>query len=1272
MFTVQPDDIKDFTGDQLVALLRVLIYAEARKAGVPLRNVDVPLQITIADGGQDATVRWQGGVASTDYFPARDVVFQCKARDYGNAQWEREVWTKGSQAKKVAAKVLNEAVEGVLARGGAYIGVTAKPLVGTKPNDRIKSIEKGIRAAGGDPAGLAEIRIYEGNRLAAWASSHPAVALWVKEQKAGMALAGFATLGQWGRRADIASPPFVPSPDRQFALGPGGADVIDFTQLAARLVDDLAEGGSCARIWGASGIGKTRVLHQALSTSTGALQELTAANFIFCDIREVSTKIWDVANQIVNDGAAAVLVVDGCSMDEARRLNDIARGEHSQLRVITVGPDGRDHDDHCQMIRPAQADWDTIRGILKAGLPKAKTDEIAYIATLCGGFPRIAVLATQSYEKRGILKSVDDVAEQILTGAGAERDTVRALEGLALFEELAPDGDPRGFDDIAETLVQMKGGLMYENLVIAAGQHLVDRNHGNMNAQPRPIADFLALRRLDYLRPSTIIAFLERASPAHRKAMLARWRFLARSRTLSHVVHSLLQGAFSKPEDLLGAGAAQFLPPFVHVDPDRTGSALFFAIMRMPLDDLAAIPVTDGLREALRLLASRSASFRPAAQIVLRLAAAGGAQASSPVLDLLRQLFHVALAGTQADDRRRREALVDALAENDPRMRRACVEALAAMIETYLSRSTEFEPVGAEPYRAEWAPTDHGTIYSYFRWALERLLDLWREDRELRATIEEHIAGDVRNLIVPELLSTIESFVREVVAASGHWFAATKGIGDWLYFDRPSPPDEFATAVRALYDATLPTDPVEQALLYSRFWAADIHDPDKRYADNVDDPDFEYSARRAQALAPAIARDPKQLPRVLVAMSSEEMNAPYAFAEALAGHLPDPIAALEHSVAALDASGNPGGMTFVRALLSAIDRLLADQPAQIEKLERIAASSTILAASPMSIHTALRVTDERLGRLTAQVRDGAIGIAQIATISYGKGLDGVSPPALADFIRALVAREENGAWAALEILSMVTHEQKKLTPELIELVKLAILSPTIADGLEGDAGHADYLHERMIRLLAASDAIDDAFARAFALQVERSCRSAGTHYGRPSDALRVALAIVVKRAPNEVWPVLAGFYEIATRVERERLNALTSAIKLFAYDVSRTGPGALFETPRDMMLDWVAEDPDGRIAFLISFFPILQQQGEGWIWHPALQQLADLYGASRRFQASLRTRIFPSSWGGSLNAHLTSFKGPLAAWGDDPALGDWASEMLEAVGHALEDGFHGG
>lgn len=1271
MFTVHPDEIKDFTGDELVELLRRLLYAEARKAGVPLRSVHVPLQITVADGGQDASILWMGGEDSTDYFPGRDIVFQCKAKDNGNAQWEQEVWTKPTQAKTVAVKVLNDAVQGVLARRGSYIGITAKALVGDKPADRATAIKKGIATAGGDPTQLSAIEVYEGNKLAAWASAHPGVAVWIKQRHAAIELAGFSTLDQWGKRADIATPVFVDSPDRKFSLGPYDADVIDFSQLAGRLADELDEPGTSARIWGASGIGKTRALHHALSTSGGLLGGVAAANFIFCDFGQVRDRLWDVANQIVKAGSAAVLVVDGCPLDEARKLNALALTEESQLRVITVGPDGLDRDDHCVMIRPTKADRATIRGILKAKLSNAKTDELDYIADLCDGFPRIAVLATESYEKRAILKSVDDVARQILHAAGAERETIRALECLSLFDSLSPDEHPQAFDEIADTLVHMKGELMYENLVIAAGQHLVERNYGAMTAQPRPIADFLALRRLDYLRPSTLIGFLENALPHHRDAMLARWRFLARSRTLSDVIHTLLRGSFAD-NNIVHPDFAPYLPAFVHVQPDRTGTALYWAIGRVSLDDVAAITVTDELIDALRLLASRQDSFDPAAQMVLRLAAVAGTEDSPPILKLLRQLFQVALAGTQADDRRRRAALEHALEEDDLRIRRAGVEALGSMIQTYISRSDEFEQVGAEPYRPEWAPDDNGKINAYFDWALQRLLDVWRKDPELRPAIEERVAGDLRSLLSPELLPAIEVFVKEVVAASGHWFSATHTIGDWLYFDSPEKPTKFSRAVRALYATTLPKDAVDLVRLHSRFWMSDLHAPDTRYAKEKDNPDFEYSARQVQALAPEIAHDPEQLARAIRAMASEEMNASNLFAHAVAPELADPLATFEQAVAVLDASGSRVGVNFVGALLGALDRRLADRPDDVRTLVSIARRSKVIAADPMQIPIWLRVTDERLDELTAEVCDGKVSPARTVAISYGRGLEEVSHVALGRFISALAARSaDGGAWAALEILSMVTHGQKEVAPAILGMVRIAILSPSIADGVEGNVSNADYTYDRMLRLLDAAGSIDDDFARDFTVQVERACRATGPRRGGPSDILRGAIAIVVKRAPKEVWTVLAAFYEIATRVERERLNAIISATKLFAYDVSRTGAGPLFDTPLKLMLDWVAGDPDGRIGFLLSFFPILELENNGWDWHIALQKLAKLYGGSKRFRNALRLRIYPSSWGGSLNSHLTSFKAPLAAWANDSVLGEWASNMLDTVTRSLESDFYG-
>ncbi len=226
---------------------------------------------------------------------------------------------------------------------------------------------------------------------------------------------------------------------------------------------------------------------------------MTAANFIFCDYPEVSGEIWNVANQIKNAKLAAMLVVDSCPWEEAKRLNQLARAEDSALRVITLGADGYDQVEDCLMIRPLKADRDTIRGILAQAI-EARADEIDFVAAQCDGFPRIAVLAAKALgSAASIRKSTNEVAEQILNAAGVGEETVRALH---------------------------------------------------------------------------------------------------------------------------------------------------FALIRTSLDDLAALDISQELLEALRLLAARSSTFRPTASLMLRLTAVTDYADSSPVVQLLRQLYQVALAGT--------------------------------------------------------------------------------------------------------------------------------------------------------------------------------------------------------------------------------------------------------------------------------------------------------------------------------------------------------------------------------------------------------------------------------------------------------------------------------------------------------------------------------------------------------------------------------------------------------------------------------------------------
>jgi len=76
---VMPEQIASLDSTKLVQLLKRLLMAEAFANGISLRNVSVPLQITVGDGGEDARMAWSDGPDATDYLPARFCIFQSKA-----------------------------------------------------------------------------------------------------------------------------------------------------------------------------------------------------------------------------------------------------------------------------------------------------------------------------------------------------------------------------------------------------------------------------------------------------------------------------------------------------------------------------------------------------------------------------------------------------------------------------------------------------------------------------------------------------------------------------------------------------------------------------------------------------------------------------------------------------------------------------------------------------------------------------------------------------------------------------------------------------------------------------------------------------------------------------------------------------------------------------------------------------------------------------------------------------------------------------------------
>ena len=134
LFKVESADIKDLNPLQLTKLLKLLLYLEARSSGIAERAVEVALNITVPDGGEDGRIQWRDGPPHTSYLPNRFVQFQNKATDMGPADCANEIVNSDGLMKHM--------IEQALDNGAAYILFNNKELKTQQKTVRIASIRE--------------------------------------------------------------------------------------------------------------------------------------------------------------------------------------------------------------------------------------------------------------------------------------------------------------------------------------------------------------------------------------------------------------------------------------------------------------------------------------------------------------------------------------------------------------------------------------------------------------------------------------------------------------------------------------------------------------------------------------------------------------------------------------------------------------------------------------------------------------------------------------------------------------------------------------------------------------------------------------------------------------------------------------------------------------------------------------------------------------------------------------------------------------------------
>ena len=255
---------------------------------------------------------------------------------------------------------------------------------------------------------------------------------------------------------------------------------------------------------------------------------------------------------------------------------------------------------------------------------------------------------------------------------------------------------------------------------------------------------------------------------------------------------------------------------------------------------------------------SRNETFERAARLLRGLGAAETEPGiSNNAATQFKGLFHLYLSGTEARPESRLKVLDEGLRSTNAKERELCLEALDAMLQTgHFSRGGGSEEIGSAAPLEDWQPKTYGDIRNFFRSAISRLKGLAPSADPLAAKAETILGRNIRGLLNQLPADEIKDFIDPIVQRDGFWAGGRPGNQRMALLDGDKGDAQIRQEVSQYFDALLPADPVNLAVMYCHGWYTDFHDPDLTYQkEERSGHRFDYPVRKSVDLA-EIIQDP--------------------------------------------------------------------------------------------------------------------------------------------------------------------------------------------------------------------------------------------------------------------------------------------------------------------------------------------------------------------------------------------------------------------------------
>lgn len=562
IFTLRNEQLGALGSQPAVIFFRDLLWAEARKLGIPLNKINISLWTNVPDGGIDASVEEsEAGTVQTNGLIKTGINgYQIKTGNSFHPWQKTQVKKELFGDKEPSKENLGDSVRACLDSNGTYILVCfGIEFAENQHQQAITYLTSFFSQCGYQNP---KVEVWGQSKIIGFTQQFPSLVL----QLQGLGQSQFQTHRSWAQQDDM---------QKEFKAGKAQEDRIKEIQTELRRNDQAIHVRICAE----PGAGKTRLALEV--TKAEDLLPLV----IYCD-SPIRFQDSNLINELIKEDNhfSVLLIIDDCNTDSRSTIWNKLKHLGSRIKLISIYNENDDSSGNTSYFDSPVLAKEQISSIIQEYIAPEQKDQADRWAELCSGSPRVAHVIGWNLKNNpaDVLKPLDTVNiwDRYIVGGDNPQDTdvkqrKLVLQYLALFKMFGFESAVVEEGKAIARLIQEADPLItfprFQQIIKKLRERKILQGEATLYITPKALHIYLWKDWWDtFGNGFNLNEFLAKIPDSLREWFYEMFRYAAESKAASTVVEELLseEGLFQKDGYLKTQLGSSFFVVLTEANPE--------------------------------------------------------------------------------------------------------------------------------------------------------------------------------------------------------------------------------------------------------------------------------------------------------------------------------------------------------------------------------------------------------------------------------------------------------------------------------------------------------------------------------------------------------------------------------------------------------------------------------------------------------------------------------------------------------------------------------